>query len=86
MMSTIHRNRAGVIDAINDGVNLVSFGANQMYRQIRPNTAGSQFEVYERWTDWPDSTTWRYRGPSYHEQAILGAVWLPVEWHRDNRY
>jgi hypothetical protein len=65
--------RAGVIDTINDGVNLVSFGANQMYRQIRPNTAGSQFEVYERWTDWPASTTWRYRGRSYHEQAILGA-------------
>ena len=66
--------RAGVIDAINNGVNLVLFGANQMYRQIKAtNTTGSQFEVYERWTDWPDSTTWRYRGRSYHEQAILGA-------------
>jgi hypothetical protein len=65
--------RTGVIGAINNSVNVVSFGANQIYRQIRPNTTGSQFEVYERWTNWPASTTWRYRGPSYHEQAILGA-------------
>ena len=65
--------RAGIVDAIDDRVNLVSFGANQMYRQIRPNTSGSQFEVYERWTDWPYSTTWRFRGYNYHEQAILGA-------------
>ena len=65
--------RTGVIGAIENQVNLVSFGANQIYRQIRPNTTGSQFEVYERWSAWPYSTTWRYRGPSFHEQAILGA-------------
>ncbi len=65
--------RTGVVGAIDDSVNVVSFGANQIYRQIRPNTTGSQFEVYERWTNWPMSTTWRYRGLSYHEQVILGA-------------
>ena len=65
--------RTGVVGAIDDSVNVVSFGANQIYRQIRPNTTGSQFEVYEKWTDWPMSTTWRYRGLSYHEQVILGA-------------
>jgi hypothetical protein len=65
--------RTGIVNAVAQGVNLVSFGANQMYRQIRPNTTGSQFEVYERWSAWPYSTTWRYRGQQYHEQAILGA-------------
>ena len=63
--------RTGVVDAIDAGVNLVSFGANQMYRQIRPNTTGSQFEVYERWTAGALSTIWRYRG--LPEQEILGA-------------
>ena len=65
--------RNGLINAIGNQVNLVSFGANQIYRQIRPNATGSQFEVYERWTNWPASTTWRYRGRNFHEQAILGA-------------
>jgi hypothetical protein len=65
--------RNGVVAAISEGVHLVSFGANQIFRQIRPNTNGSQFEVYERWSDWPYSTTWRHRGRQFHEQAILGA-------------
>jgi hypothetical protein len=65
--------RSGVVNAIGASVNVVSFGANQIYRQIRPNTTGTQFEVYERWSAWPYSTTWRHRGPSFHEQAILGA-------------
>ena len=65
--------RSALVAAIGQGVNVVSFGANQIYRQIRPNATGSQFEVYERWSNWPYSTTWRYRGQEYHEQAILGA-------------
>ena len=63
--------REGVVDAIDAGVNVVSFGANQIYRQIRPNSSGSQFEVYERWTAGALSTIWRYRG--LPEQEILGA-------------
>jgi hypothetical protein len=65
--------RDGVVGAIAEGINLVSFGANQIFRQIRPNSTGSQFEVYERWSAWPYSTTWRHRGRDLHEQAILGA-------------
>ena len=65
--------RDGLLTAVTEGVNLVSFGANQIFRQIRPNSIGSQFEVYERWSEWPYSTTWRHRGFEYHEQAILGA-------------
>ena len=63
--------RTAVVDAIDVGINVVSFGANQMYRQIRPNSTGSQFQVYERWTAGALSTTWRYRG--LPEQEILGA-------------
>lgn len=65
--------KKGVTDAIAARTNLVSFGANQMFRQIRPDTTGKTFEVYERWTKWADSTTWRYRGYQHNEQAILGA-------------
>ena len=65
--------RDGIVTALANGTNLVSFGANQIFRQIRPSSSGSQFEVYERWSKWPDSTTWRYRGSQFHEQAILGA-------------
>ena len=65
--------RTGVVSAIAEGIHLVSFGANQIFRQIRPNSTGSQFEVYERWSAWPYSTTWRHRGRELHEQAILGA-------------
>ena len=32
--------RTGVVGAIDDSVNVVSFGANQIYRQIRPNNDG----------------------------------------------
>jgi hypothetical protein len=63
--------RTAVVNAIDVGINVVSFGANQIYRQIRPNSTGSQFEVYERWTAGALSTTWRYRG--LPEQEILGA-------------
>lgn len=65
--------RNGLKSAIASRINLVSFGANQAYRQIRPDRSQRAFVVFERWTAWPKSTTWRYRGPSLHEQGIFGA-------------
>lgn len=65
--------RNGLVSGIAKGVNLVSFGANQIHRQIRPETNQSTFVVYERWTSWPLSTTWRYRGYANNEQAITGS-------------
>jgi hypothetical protein len=65
--------RQGLIDGIAAGVNVLSLGANQMYRKINPDPTGRDYLVDHRWTPPDGNTTWRSRGYAFHEQAILGA-------------
>lgn len=65
--------RRGVLTGLAHGVNLVVFGANTAYRVIVPSANRREFSVNTPWTAGGSSTTWRYRGYDYHEQAWLGS-------------
>lgn len=70
--------RATLADGINkNGVNLVSFGANQMHRPITYTPDKRSFDVKDAYKVVPGggyaATTFRSYGPSYNEQVVTGA-------------
>ncbi|MBC7764340.1 hypothetical protein H7Y29_01365 [Microbacteriaceae bacterium] len=70
--------RLALDKAINgQGINLVSFGANQIHREIMYNAGNRTFDVKGAYSltsgTQYKNTTFRVSGGSKHEQAILGA-------------